>query len=30
MMQRYEGLLKINIRPNLDVVVQLGIEDQNE
>ena len=29
-MQRYESLLKINIRPNLEFVLQLGIEDKNE
>jgi hypothetical protein len=30
MMQRHEALLKINVRPNLDVVIQLGLEDRNE
>jgi hypothetical protein len=30
MMQKYEALLKINIRPNLNVVIQLGVEDKNE
>jgi len=30
MMQRYEALLKINIRPNLKVVLQLGVEEKNE
>ena len=30
MMQQYEGLLKIIVRPNLNVVVQLGVEDQND
>jgi hypothetical protein len=30
MLQNYEGLLKINIRPNLSVVLQLGIEDHSE
>lgn len=29
-MQRYEALLKVNIRPNLKVILQLGIEDKNE
>lgn len=30
LMQRYEALLKVNIRPNLKVILQLGIEDKNE
>jgi len=30
MMEKYEALLKINIRPNLEVIIQLGLEDSNE
>jgi hypothetical protein len=30
MMQRHEALLKINVRPNLDVVIQLALEDRND
>ena len=30
LMQRYEALLRVTIRPNLRVVLQLGIEDSNE
>ena len=29
MMEKYEALLKINIRPNLEVIIQLGLEDRN-
>lgn len=29
-MEKYEALLKINIRPNLEVIIQLGLEDSNE
>lgn len=29
-MQRHEALLKINVRPNLNVVIQLGLEDSSE
>lgn len=30
MMQKYEALLKINIRPNLRVVLQIGVEDKDD
>jgi hypothetical protein len=30
MLQKYEAVLKINIRPNLDVVLQLGVLDNNQ
>lgn len=30
MMQRYEALLKMVIRPNLKVVLMLGVEEKNE
>jgi hypothetical protein len=30
MLQKYEGVLKINIRPNLEVIVQLGILENNQ
>ena len=29
MLQKHEGLLKICIRPNLKVVVQVAVEDPN-
>lgn len=29
MLQKYEAVLKINVRPNLDVVVQMGVLDSN-
>jgi hypothetical protein len=28
MMQKYEALLKINVRPNMNVVIQLGVEEK--
>ena len=30
MLQKHEGLLKINIRPNLNVVLQVAVEDPSE
>jgi hypothetical protein len=30
MLQKYKAVLKLNIRPNLDVVVQLGVLDKAE
>lgn len=30
MMQKYDALMKINIRPNLSVVIQLGVEQRIE
>lgn len=28
MMQKYDALMKINVRPNLNVVIQLGVEQK--
>lgn len=30
MVQKYEGVLKINVRPNLDVILQIGVIDSNQ
>ncbi len=30
MMQKYEALMKISIRPNLNAVIQIGVEDKND
>ena len=30
LMQRYSALLRITIRPNLKVVLQLGLDEKNE
>ena len=30
LMQRYEALLRVTVRPNLKVVLQLGLDEKNE
>lgn len=30
MLQKYEAVLKLNVRPNLDVILQIGVIDSNQ